>query len=215
MKKLFLLIPTALLLSSCGASNNSSKNTSNSVSEEESSSESSSSEPYELTEQVASFTFKTEISDNTWPSGALADGSGEKNHLFILKNKLNEEKELFKEITQETTFFNNNSEFKTWIYGNQTSGGYVEFTTNYEVIKIEVEVQTYYKYNSYAGTMNFDGETIFSVEDQEIDLRTEEVVGSSELKKQSFDFKDGITKFRLSSTGGRTFLNKLTITYMA
>lgn len=204
MKKLLLIIAASFLLIGCNTKNNSSIASNTSISEESS----VSSEPHELEEKTISYTFKTETSDKTWPGGGLGDGD----HVSTFVNKLNENVELFSGLTQQTTFFNNNSEFKTWIYGNQTSGGYAEFTTNFQVIKIEVEVQTYYK--TYNQTTNFDGETIFSVQDQEIDLRTESVVGSSEIKKQAFDFKDGLTTFRFTSTGGRTFLNKLTITYL-
>ena len=186
----------------------SSSNSSSSSSESESS-ESSSSEEI-ITGEEASFTFKTGTGDSTWPSGGLGDG----NHIETFMNKLNENKTLFTNITQEKVQFASNNEFKTMWIGNADGSGFVEFTTSVTVKKIEVEVQTYFKYDSYNKIMRFDGSTVFSVQDKQIDLSTEEVVESSEVKKQAFTFPEGLKKFTLSSNGGRTFLNKLTITYV-
>ena len=210
MKKTLLLIPALFLLVGCGTNKGNSENKSNveSISESESSKSSSSEEI--ITGEEASFTFKTGTGDSTWPSGGLGDGT----HITTFMNKLNENKTLFTNITQNKAQFANNNEFKTMWIGNADGRGFVEFTTSVTVKKIEVEVQTYFKYDSYNKIMRFDGNTAFSVEDKQIDLSTEEVVESSEVKKQAFTFPEGLKKFTLSSNGGRTFLNKLTITYV-
>ena len=206
MKKTLLLIPALFLLVGCGTSKGSGENLSSSTPE---SLESSSSEEI-ITGEEASFEFKTATSDSTWPNGGLGDG----NHIETFMNKLNENKTLFTNITQNKAQFNNNNVFKTMWIGNQEGSGYVEFTTNVTVKKIEVEVQTYFKYDSYNKIMRFDGSTVFSVQDKKIDLSTTEVVDASEVKTQAFTFSQGLTTFRLSSDNGRTFLNKLTITYV-
>ena len=206
MKKTLLLIPALFLLVGCGTSKGSGENLSSSTPE---SSESSSSEEI-ITGEEASFEFKTATGDSTWPNGGLGDGS----HITTFMNKLNENKTLFTNIAQNKAQFNQNNEFKTMWIGNQDGSGFVEFTTNVTVKKIEVEVQTYFKYDSYHEVMKFDANTVFSVQDKQIDLSTEEVVESSEVKKQAFTFPEGLKTFTLSSNNGRTFLNSLTITYV-
>ena len=210
MKKTLLLIPALFLLVGCGTNKgNNKKESSIEDSSESESSESSSSEEI-ITGEEASFTFKTGTGDSTWPSGGLGDG----NHIETFMNKLNENKTLFTNITQNKAQFASNNEFKTMWIGNADGSGFVEFTTSVTVKKIEVEVQTYFKYDSYNKIMRFDGNTVFSVQDKEIDLATTEVVDASEVKTQAFTFSQGLTTFRLSSNNGRTFLNKLTITYV-
>ena len=220
MRKTLLLIPALFLLIGCGTNKGNSESKSNVESSEPSSSSSSSSSESEssesssseeiITGEETSFTFKTSTGDSTWPSGGLGDGS----HITTFMNKLNENKTLFTNIAQNKAQFNQNNEFKTMWIGNQDGSGFVEFTTSVTVKKIEVEVQTYYKYDSYNQIMRFDRNTIFSVQDKQSDLSTEEVVESSEVKKQAFTFSEGLKTFTLSSNNGRTFLNSLTITYV-
>ena len=190
MRKTLLLIPALFLLIGCGTNKGNSESKSNvessepSSSSESESSESSSSEEI-ITGEETSFTFKTSTGDSTWPSGGLGDGS----HITTFMNKLNENKTLFTNIAQNKAQFNQNNEFKTMWIGNQDGSGFVEFTTSVTVKKIEVEVQTYFKYDSYHEVMKFDANTVFSVQDKQIDLSTEEVVESSEVKKQAFTKK--------------------------
>lgn len=206
MKKTLLLIPALFLLVGCGTSKGSGENLSSSTPE---SSESSSSEEI-ITGEEASFEFKTATSDSTWPNGGLGDG----NHIETFMNKLNENKTLFTNIEQYKAQFASNNEFKTMFIGNQTESGFVEFTTNVTVKKIEVEVQAYFKCDSNHNIVSFDKSTIFSVQDKQIDLSSDEVTEPSEVKKQAFTFPEGLKKFTLSSNNGRTFLNSLTITYV-
>ena len=210
MKKTLLLIPALFLLIGCGTNKGNSESKSNVESSTESESSESSSSEEIIAGEETSFTFKTSTGDSTWPSGGLGDG----NHIETFMNKWNENKTLFTNIAQNKAQFNQNNEFKTMWIGNQDGSGFVEFTTNVTVKKIEVEVQTYFKYDSYHEVMKFDANTVFSVQDKQIDLSTEEVVESSEVKKQAFTFPEGLKTFTLSSNNGRTFLNSLTITYV-
>ena len=132
-------------------------------------------------------------------------------------NWFNGEDEGFLESIRYTGFaqLQNFNEFTTLSLGSQKSTGEIQFNFSVDIVKVELEIQGYYKYISYNNTYSVDTASKFYLDTDEYDLSVNsDYQGEGTKENVSKEYSESVNSLTISNDRGRVFVHSMTITYV-
>lgn len=210
MKK-YLSLLALLFLAGC-ASNNSSIN--------EESKESTSNSTQEVTEETKQTSFcYIDFTTADITKGSQFVGDNNINNLNKLKDHMNADVEIISSLSAEGKVNYNQckrGDTKSVVIGSQSDSGKLTLNFALEVVKIELNVENYWKYVDYNNTYSMDTASKLHIGNEVVDLSNNDTENDPVPTLKTCEYNTPINSLELynESYMGRVILNSIKITYI-
>lgn len=212
-KKLFLLIPTFLLVTGC----NQTQQTSSVTSDEPISSESISESESEEVEHYGQYTVC--LLDTQINAGSKVDDESNKEKFIALFNGL------LSDCSPSNIFFQKyggDANRSCFCIGSSSTGGSIDFVFTNKVKSVQVKAQNYYNHWSYTTAeglvegFNIDTEAEFTIDDTSYTLPVEDANSVPPISPITHTFNQSKNRFRISNSDAehRVYFTEMVIRYV-